>query len=593
LNKEDQTIKQIRALISEGRGAEALALISREAKTSDTLHRLRQWQNLSGELLNRPDRPHIKIALVGQATLNYVAEALKFHLALLHIHSEIHLCFGALANHALDPESTLHAFAPDIIWNFSTAYDLPVHPTKETMDELLREWRNAWEVLLSKKIQIVQNNLDTDSIQALGHFERALPFSRRNLTEYFNAKLIQERSPGVTIFDYDWLASLYGRHQWFDRRFWFQAKYPFAPDATALVTHHGARVITAMLGRSRKCLVLDLDNTLWGGTLADDGLEAIEIGPGTPRGEAHAHFQHYLLELKNRGVVLALCSKNDETMVREAFLKRSDMPLRLDDFAAIAINWENKAKNLITIATQLRLGPDALVFVDDNPFERNLVREMLPSVAVPEMPDDVSDYSQTLNGHGYFEAVDFSDEDRRRHQLYDENRQRDELRKGARSFEDYLRGLEMDCRANDLDSQNAARAVQLINKSNQFNLTAEKVNAATIAASTGRIYTLRDRIGDYGLISVVLFSIEGETLNIQNWVMSCRALGRKVEESVFQDLCQVARAKKAKRIIGHYRATEKNGLVAELYTKFGFTLLESFASHRRWELALTANSPQM
>jgi len=368
-------------------------------------------------------------------------------------------------------------------------------------------------------------------------------------------------------------------------------------DAYGLVAYRAARLIAAIKGRAKKVLALDLDNTLWGGVIGDDGLEGIRLGAG-PEGEAFVAFQEYVRALKDRGIVLAVCSKNEEATAKEPFERHPDMRLRLDDIAVFKANWNNKADNLREIAQLLNLGLDSFVFVDDNPVERGLVRELLPEVAVPELPEDPADYVAALDREFAFETVTFTAEDEKRGDLYRDNARRAELQQSFTDVSQYLRSLDMEGVAQDVDAFTLPRAAQLINKSNQFHLTTTRYTEAELEAFRAnpdyrvRVYSLRDRFGDNGLISSVILKREtDDTLAIDTWVMSCRVLSRTMEEFICRDIIDVADSFRCKRVCGLYRPTKKNALVAGLYERMKFARIGDEDGGTRWELDLEHDRP--
>jgi FkbH-like protein len=340
------------------------------------------------------------------------------------------------------------------------------------------------------------------------------------------------------------------------------------------------RVIASRRGRSAKCLVLDLDNTLWGGAIGDDGLEGIVLGQGTARGEGFLQFQHYAKALAQRGVILAVCSKNDEANAREAFEKHPEMVLRESDIAAFIANWDDKATNLRRIAAELNIGLESLVFVDDNPFERNIVRRELCEVKVPELPEDPSLFDVTISDAGYFEALEITSEDLSRGTSYQVSRT---LRRGdvaTSDLEGYLADLEMQLIWKRLDHNSLKRITQLINKTNQFNLTTRRYTEAEMAAiaenpdALGLYLRLVDRHADHGIIGVLIGQRRSDgALEMDSWLMSCRVLGRGVERATLSILVDQARRRGDCAIIGRYRPTPKNGMVRDLYSRLGFNFV--------------------
>ena len=353
-----------------------------------------------------------------------------------------------------------------------------------------------------------------------------------------------------------------------------------------------ARTIAAVRGLSRKCLVLDLDNTLWGGVIGDDGLGGIQLGQGSAIGEAFLAVQKMALELRSRGVVLAVCSKNEDHNARLPFREHPDMLLREHHIAVFQANWTDKAANLRAIASQLNIGVDSLVFLDDNPAERMQVRGELPLVAVPELPEDPALYPRTLAAAGYFETVGFSKEDRERADYYQANAQRAAALNASGDIGAYLASLDMVCTIGLVDEIARPRVAQLINKSNQFNLTTRRYSESELGAAiegpSRHVVQVRlvDRFGDNGIISVLIADKKGKTWEIDTWLMSCRVLGRRVEEACLSHLVVAARQAGAGELVGKYVASPKNGMVADHYKKLGFLPLGTNNGLSLWRLAL-------
>ena len=323
--------------------------------------------------------------------------------------------------------------------------------------------------------------------------------------------------------------------------------------------------------------MLDLDNTLWGGVIGDDGMDGIRIGQGSAEGEAFADFQAYAAALARRGVILAACSKNDEANALEPFERHPDMVLKRADLSAFVANWNDKATNLREIAARLNIGLDALVFADDNRFERDLVRRELPVVAVPELPEDPALYARTIADAGYFEALGVTAEDRGRSSLYHANAARDALQASTTDMASYLSSLEMRLQWRPFDRTGLQRITQLINKTNQFNLTTRRYSEEEVAAvmddprAVGLQLRLVDRFGDNGIIAVVIGRLdEDDRLQLDTWLMSCRVLGRRVEEATLEVVRQEAERLGASALLGAYQPTAKNGMVKGHYVRLGF-----------------------
>ena len=394
------------------------------------------------------------------------------------------------------------------------------------------------------------------------------------------------------ILDVATLAANIGLVNWNDPILWNLAKIPFAQKYVPIYAEYLCRILAARLVRSRRCLVLDLDNTLWGGVIGDDGLEGIKIGNGDSIAEAHLHIQRAALELRERGVVLAISSKNEDSNARKPFNEHPEMLLREKHIAIFQANWMDKASNIKLIAESLSLGLESLVFLDDNPAERMQVRKELPEVAVPELPSDPALYIRTLVAAGYFEATTFSEEDRKRASFYDENARRAQILIQSSDLEAYLNSLQMEITFSPFDFAGRSRIVQLIGKSNQFNLTTKRYSESEVEKIeiNKRFITwqvrLSDVFGDNGMISVVICINNIEYWEIDTWLMSCRVLGRKVELAVLQDIVCKAKQDGAKKLVGRYIPTERNTIVKDHYKKLGFKKISASSREEIWELDL-------
>jgi FkbH-like protein len=419
---------------------------------------------------------------------------------------------------------------------------------------------------------------------SFGSLDLALPGTYRNLVDLFNRALATTLAGKEDLLlDVGGLAETVGLSAWHDANLWNIGKIPFANSFLPIYADLTCRLIAALRGKSRRCLVLDLDNTLWGGVIGDDGLEGIVLGQGDPQGEAHLEVQRAALALRERGIVLAVSSKNNDDTARLPFQKHPEMLLRENHLAVFQANWNDKATNIRAIAEELSLGLESFVFLDDNPAERRLVRDMLPDVAVPELPDDPALYVRTLLAAGYFEAITYSPEDQKRADFYQDNARRVALQRATGDLDAYLATLNMTITFQPFDEVGRARIAQLISKSNQFNLTTRRYSEAQVAEieADPNCLTLQvrlvDTFGDNGMISVVICRQDAGVWQIDTWLMSCRVLGRRVEQAVLQELLIHARALGITRIIGTYRPTERNRLVEDHYSKLGFTECERLA----------------
>lgn len=368
-----------------------------------------------------------------------------------------------------------------------------------------------------------------------------------------------------------------GREQFFDEKYYYSAKVPISMAALPYVAKMVLDAICAQKGKIKKCVVLDLDNTLWGGVIGDDGLSGIQIGE-LGAGHAFSDFQLWLRELKNRGIVLTVCSKNNEDTAKEPFEKHPEMILRLDDISMFVANWEDKASNIRNIQQTLNLGMDSFVFLDDNPFERNMVHSLIPEITVPELPEDPAQYLSYLQSLNLFETASYSEEDQKRTKQYQAEIGRASLQKQFTSVDDYLKSLEMIAEVKPFDEFHFPRIAQLTQRSNQFNLrtiryTEDEIRKISEDEHYLTLYfTLRDKFGDHGLISVVILEKkENQTLFVNTWLMSCRVLKRGMEEFIINSMVKTAQENGYRYIVGEYLKTPKNAMVEHIYENLGFT----------------------
>ena len=440
-------------------------------------------------------------------------------------------------------------------------------------------------------VQLVQTIPETPST-GLGHLAGQASGSTRRILAALNHAFFEAAEAGTHhILDIAQLAATVGLANWLEPRLYNVGLYPFALKWAPLYAEHVCRKLAALRGRSRRVLVLDLDNTLWSGVVGDDGVDRLEMGEGTAAGRAHRELQRAVLRLRERGVLLAVASKNHRETALAPFRSAPDMLLREDSFAAFQANWDDKATNLRRISEELALGLDSFVFLDDNPVEREWVRRMLPEVAVPEVPDDPSEFAAVLEAAGYFEPASISAEDTRRAEAY---RRRQEAHAVApERMEDFLKGLDMRLQVEVASPRNRARLVQLTNKSNQFNLTTARITEAELerleqdADACVLGFRLEDRLEDHGLISVVSMAREGTRASITRWLMSCRVIGRGVELAVLGALIHRARSWGCSTLIGQYIPTARNSMVRDHYAGLGFEKLRGDgAESTQWSLDL-------
>jgi FkbH-like protein len=559
----------------------------------------RLFQSIPKDALNLTP---IKLAIVGTSTLDHFAYSLKLWLGLEGFDADIYLApFGTLDQSILDPNSDLYEFNADIIWLFTNYRDihadLPFGASTEFIEQTMKQavfrFSSLWETLQKRgQAFVITNNADLPQTLEFGHYEGSVVWGRSNFLRRFNLELAKVITSGLAIFDIEYLSGLVGKKNWFDDTYWHHSKHAFSFDVTSLVAFHGSKIISSIKGGAKKCLVLDLDNTLWGGVIADDGLKGIKLGHGS-EGEPYIAFQSYIKRLKDRGIILAVCSKNSEENAKSPFLNHPDMKLKLDDIAVFVADWNNKADNIRHIADTLNIGLDSLVFVDDNPAERALVEKELPMVAVPDLPSDPSQYTNVLNQNYYFETISYTQEDSIRGEMYRADSQRKKILKNTADLDGFLEDLNMEAIIHTFDESNLPRITQLINKSNQFHLTTTRYTENAIRSMMkdkkiiSRYFKLGDRFGDNGLISLVILIHNEHSLKLDTWVMSCRVLARGVEELVHNEIVSIARSLKVKNILGLYIPTKKNKLVSGLFERMGYEKRDIAEKEDCWELNMS------
>jgi FkbH-like protein len=544
-----------------------------------------------------------RVALLGDCATQFLAKAIRGR----GVHDGLDLTlfeadYDQIDRQAFDPNSELYAFRPDVIVIQMTAEKLAHHfglcapAARETFaDAQLAHFQALWSALLARtQAQLIFCNFAEIDDGIYGNAANKTRGSLRYQLRRLNLSLMDEaiQHARLSICDIASLQSLYGRERLSDRKMYYAAQLPIALELLPEVAKQVLDLVRVYDGHFKKCLVLDLDNTLWGGIIGEDGLEHIQVGE-LGVGRAFADIQAWAKQLQQRGVILAVCSKNDEALAKEPFLKHPDMVLRLEDIAIFVANWENKVDNLRAIREVLAIGLDAFVFLDDNPFERNMVRELLPEVCVPELPEDPTDWLDYLAKENLFEAPRGSDEDARRTQHYQLEHQRHVARTGFSTVEDYLESLEMVAVAAPFDAFQLPRVAQLTQRSNQFNLRTVRYTEPDLARLAAHedhqtlYFSLADRFGDHGLVAAtVLQRRTPDTWFIDTWLMSCRVLKRGLEAFVLGELATLARARGARWLVGEYLPTAKNGLVKTLFEDLGF------AQHgEEWRLDLERFEP--
>lgn len=492
--------------------------------------------------------------------------------------------FDQIETMVFDPASALHAFRPETVIIYLAAEKIRVgFGTRSVADrgnfagQFAERVRSLHETLSSRGYQVLFFNLVDPGDAVFGNYSNKVAWSLQNQIRLCNAELarLATEADDFHVYDLAALQSEQGRNVLFDPKLYFTSKFALTPGVLPLVARGVVKMLATRKGSFLKCVILDLDNTLWGGVVGDDGMERIQIGD-LGLGPAFTAFQSWLKQLRDRGIVLAVCSKNDDANAREPFLKHPDMVLRLDDIAVFMANWEDKAANIRRIKSIIDIDYGAMMFLDDNPAERQLVRESFPTMLVPELPLDPTEYVSYLTSLNPFETASYTAQDAQRTSEYQTEAKRHVEREKFVNLADFLQSLEMRAAVRPFLPFNIPRVAQLTQRSNQFNLRTVRYTEKEIAALASSAthvtlaFELKDRFGDNGLISVVILEIQGNTFFVDTWLMSCRVLGRGMEHFVLNTILGKARELGIKCVIGEYLPTPKNGMVKDHYSKLGF-----------------------
>jgi FkbH-like protein len=597
----------IRRLVAEGRYDEAWGRLRPEvlqADASTPWHLARNVLRAGSSVGWAPTSSRrIRLAVLCSYEAAELSEYLRLALLALGVDPQLYVApYGQLEQELLGSGTSLGSFEPTHILLAPTTSDLGFPELAAEPEEELAaaesRWRELWEAgRRGHGARVVQHAFVVPDETPLGHLALRHAGSRPSLVRELNRRLSEAAGAEVLLVDCERLAARIGKRRWHDPRLWFAARQPFGHDALELLARDSAAVLAADVGLAARCLVVDLDNTLWGGVVGEEGVDGIAIGNG-PEGEAYAAFQEYLVALRQRGIVLAVASKNDLDSAREPFERNPGMRLKFEDFAAFVADWRRKPEQVAEIASSLGLGLDALVFADDNPAECAEVAAALPEVSVVSLAVPASELVRTLSACARFELSSLSGDDLVRGRSYAARAESQRLREGSASLEDFWRSLQMRAEVRALDERSLDRAAQLTQKTNQFNLTLRRRSREEIAGIAAddraicRTLTLADRFADHGLVGLGLLLASAEdprTAEIDTLLLSCRVIGRTAEVHLLSHLAREAGAAGYRRIRGTYVAGPRNALVAELYAKLGFVAAGDDGAC--WELDISAGCP--
>lgn len=548
----------------------------------------------------------IRLAILADFASQHLVPLLKTHCARHNIKLELYeASYDSIDVEILNTESQLYKFEPNYIAILLSTEKLKARlyaaiDRKGFATDAIDRLSNLWITIKNNShATIIQSNFVMPSERAFGNYEHKVEHSIGSIIAAINSKIAEASltAKNVLLCDIDFLAAEIGRERWFDERLWSMAKIFCRLENLPRLTKNIADIMLSANGHFVKCVILDLDNTLWGGVIGDDGLQGILLGD-YDEGESFVAFQNFLLELKRRGIILCVVSKNEHVNAVLPFREHPNMKIKESDITVFIANWDNKADNIRRIQQTLNIGFDTMVFLDDNPFERNIVREFLPEVIVPEMPEDPAYYLRTLADLNLFETASYSDADLQRADQYKGEAQRELVKATFTNIEEYLISLDMKIKLERFTPLHLPRISQLIKRSNQFNLTTRRYSESVCDELMNKPHcvpftlTLSDKFGDYGLISVIILNLDKDEMNIDEYLMSCRVLQRGVEHFAMNNIVRFAAQKGIKRIVGNYIKTAKNDMVKNFFSGFGFKkIAEDNKGNSTWEISTDDYKP--
>ncbi len=548
-----------------------------------------------------------RIAVLGGSTTHDIIRMLELFLLNYGIEPEFYESeYAQYWQDAMFDNEELVQFHPDLIYIHTTGRNITFFPDMEDslqgiedkLEAQMSHFRVMWEKLENTyHCPVIQNNFEFPFYRILGNRDGYDPHGKTAFIQRLNMEFARyaAQQEHFYIYDIQYESAAFGLDRWTDPSYWHMYKYAMSMQAIPDFAFHLSHIIKAVFGKNKKAFVLDLDNTLWGGIVGDDGPENLEIGQETSMGQVYQEFQGYLKEHKKIGVLLNVDSKNEEENAL-AGLKHPEGILKPEDFIVIKANWLPKSQNLTEIASELNIGRDALVFVDDNPAEREIIRQHVPETAVPEMTDgdqvNPDQFIRILDKNAYFEVVTLSEDDKHRNEMYKANAMRKEQEESFGNYSDFLKSLEMEAVIRGFEPVYYSRIAQLTNKSNQFNLTTKRMTQAEVeqmAQDPGYITLygkLKDKFGDNGVVSLVIGKKNGDTLELILWLMSCRVLKRDMEQAMLDTLVWQSRESGIRKLHGYYYKTAKNAMVKDFYGAMGFQKLSEKDGDSEWEYVI-------
>jgi FkbH-like protein len=560
----------------------------------DPLLILKNRKKLKKELLNQKNLIEKRIAILSGSTIGEIKSILELFL----LNNQIKPIFwegnyNRFYEDVVFENKELSDFKPDIIYIHTTSRNINILDNCnyiEQIEDIYNKFEDIWlKIEKTYNCVIIQNNFEMLPYRIMGNSSVYKEEGNLNFIRLLNEKFYSyaNTNKNFLIQDINYLSAWVGLEKWFDSKNWYAYKYAMSFEALPLLCHNLGIIIKSIYGKNKKALILDLDNTLWGGVIGDDGIDNIQIGQESPLGLLYMDFQNYLKQVSKFGILLNICSKNEENVAREGFTHPASI-LKEEDFIVFKANWLHKYENIRTIVNQLNILANSAVFIDDNPVEREEIRKFIPEIQVLDVTSPEK-FITILDHSGFFEVTTESRDDKNRNEYYKNELKRQESKNLFDKYDDYLKSLEMICYVSSINKKNYERVTQLINKTNQFNFTSlrytEKEVEALISKRNYITITLhlKDKYGDNGLVSVLIASIKDDSANIELWVMSCRVFKRDLEVTMFDELILECKKRNINSLIGYYKSTNKNNLIKDFYKNMDFVLLSSSEDEDIWK----------
>ena len=545
----------------------------------------------------------IKIAILGGSTTKLIKENLEIFLKDKNLDPKFYESdYNQFYYEGIKPSKALKKFNPNFIYIHTSSLNIDEFPEveseKKQSENLIENTFNKYKLIwtnLSKNFDcnIIQNNFEMLSLTSLGNLDSSKHYGKINFLTKLNLKFFEysNKVNNLIIQDINLISAQYGLDKWHDDSFYFNYKYALNHEAIPTLTKNITKIVESHVGKSKKCLILDFDNTLWGGVIGEIGWKNIQIGNDNALGQVYLRFQKYVFELMSKGVILAGCTKNENDVALSGFKNNSNI-LKKKHFSIIKANWENKAKNIMEISKELNIGLDSMVFIDDSKFERELVKKKLPMVEVPDVGEDPEKYIFYLDREKYFENSKLSNEDLQRTSFYKTNIEREKDQNNFKDYNKYLKSLKMKSDLKSLKNENIDRIHQLINKTNQFNLTTKRmnINETKNIIDNSKFLTivgnLNDKFGENGIVTILIVKIKKNRVEIIQWLMSCRVFNRGLEFAIFDQLIFWCKNRSILTIQGLYIPTKKNLIVKNFYKDLSFKKINKNIKNTMWEFKI-------